>query len=69
MLRMFLPLISRYEDTWETLHKRAKECAKAAEVGELLFIINKQTNPVICYAFFLTVDISWKNLTVFSFSY
>ncbi|KAJ8415792.1 hypothetical protein AAFF_G00403490 [Aldrovandia affinis] len=27
-------LLSRYEDTWVTLHKRAKECAKAAEAAD-----------------------------------
>ncbi|XP_041962406.1 dysbindin-A isoform X1 [Alosa sapidissima] len=27
-------LLSRYEDTWETLHKSAKECAKAGEAAD-----------------------------------
>ncbi|KAG9344986.1 hypothetical protein JZ751_009526 [Albula glossodonta] len=33
-------LLSRYEDTWVTLHKRAKECAKAAEAvdGEVVML-------------------------------
>ncbi|XP_042562274.1 dysbindin-A-like, partial [Clupea harengus] len=35
-----LELLSRYEDTWETLHKRAKECAKAGETvdGEVVML-------------------------------
>ncbi|XP_072536467.1 dysbindin-A isoform X3 [Salminus brasiliensis] len=33
-------LLNRYEDTWVTLHKRAKECAKAAETvdGEVVML-------------------------------
>ncbi|XP_030638107.1 dysbindin-A isoform X1 [Chanos chanos] len=33
-------LLSRYEDTWVNLHKRAKECAKAAETvdGEVVML-------------------------------
>ncbi|XP_036394702.1 dysbindin-A isoform X1 [Megalops cyprinoides] len=33
-------LLSRYEDTWVTLHKRAKECAKAGETvdGEVVML-------------------------------
>nr|XP_006635925.2 PREDICTED: dysbindin isoform X1 [Lepisosteus oculatus] len=33
-------LLNRYEDTWVTLHKRAKDCAKAAEAvdGEVVML-------------------------------
>ncbi|XP_060777339.1 dysbindin-A [Neoarius graeffei] len=35
-----LDLLNRYEETWVTLHKRTKECAKAAEVvdGEVVML-------------------------------
>lgn len=48
-------LSSRYEETWVTLHKRTKECAKAAEVSRSMADITPNTDTSVTHLLLLPI--------------
>ncbi|KAK3571686.1 hypothetical protein QTP86_016172 [Hemibagrus guttatus] len=53
-----LELLNRYEETWVTLHKRTKECAKAAEI--LVFILMLLRTPQVVDGEVVMLSAYWE---------